>query len=466
MHIGIFSEDLMRLSTEQKEAVRRLLALTETKQFALSSHSGLSPSVVSEMTNPIRTREIQPETWRKFVVGLGRVVMEFKGRSQDDQIRSDVDRLFGDIIQEEVMPILVAGNYVQDPGGWIASDARNYIERNVDRALARYLDRNVGASVTIQGPVQSGRSSAVRRLADQAQACGFAADIIDFQDFADQHRDASWTADMAARWVLEELGIERPKSAFSRADFGSEACQALLRGLETRTQRVRRAFLIWDSFDVLARTVGEAAEEDLLARWLIALRNAMPSQPPFDRMTLVVVANTPQWPMDGVMSNTLSHTRTIQTGKFGDEEVYDLFNAHDLGDDDFKSARGFALEHFAGHPLLTHVLASEIVFGGNLTSIKKMALALEGNFGRHWRSLWRLVCRFYRDRTTPEAQAAQLLRQAIKLVDHSGGDEINIAELRMLKSLGILDGGDDLEMCGYYRDAIETKIVPNFGAGE
>ena len=321
----------MRLTNDQKDAARRLLALTETKQFTLSMYSKLSPSVVSEMTNPGRERDIQPETWRKFIDGLEQVVREFKAKSASDQAKAEVERLFGDVMQEEEAPLLQKGDFLQDPGGWIASNAKNYIVRQIDRALERYLDRNVGAMVVVQGAAQSGRSSAVRRLADQAIARGFAADVIDFQDFVNIHRDSGWTAEKAVRWVFEELGIEAPKTAFPRAEFGSDAGAALLRGLEVRTQRVSRAFLIIDSFDVLSRSVADKTEEDLLVRWLSFLRSTMPMQPPFDRLTMVVVANAPHWAMDSAMSNFISHARPLTTGKLNDDEVQELFVAYDLG---------------------------------------------------------------------------------------------------------------------------------------
>lgn len=456
----------MRLTNEQKEAVRRLLALTETKQFALSSHSGLSPSVVSEMTNPGRDRDIQPETWRKFVGGLEKVMADFKGRNKDSSLLTEVERLYGDVTQEEVSAFLEEGDFLQDPGGWIVSNARNYVTRKIDGALDRYLDRTSGAMVTVQGAVQSGRSSAVRRLADQAQAKGFAADIVDFQDFIDLHRDgAQWTADKAVKWVLEEIGIEPPKS-FNRADFGAEACQALLRGLEARTNRVRRAFLIFDSFDALTRSVEEATEEDLLARWLTSLRNTLPTQPPFDRMTLVVVANTPQWPMDGVMSSTLNQGRPLATGRFGDDEVRELFDAHDLHGDDFSMARGYALDTLGGHPYLCHLLAAELAFGESLNDVRRVVDQVEGAFDRHWRNVWSLVCRYYRDRNKPEEPAAHALQQAVRLAEKDGGEGITIAELRMLKSVGVLNGGDEPSMCGFYRNTIARKTKQFSSPGE
>lgn len=447
----------MRLSNDQKDAVRKLLAVTETKQFALSSHSGLSPSVVSEMTNMGRDRDIQPETWRKFVGGLERVMADFKARNADPATRTEAERLLGNVTLAEVETILEAGGFLQDPGGWIASNAGNYIRRKIDDGLDRYLDRNTGAMLVIQGVAQSGRSSVVRRLADQAQLRGFAADIVDFQDFMELHRDGTpWTADKAVKWVMDEIGLDAPKS-FNRADFAADACQAFLKGLESRTSRVRRAFLIFDSFDALTRSVDEAEEEDLLARWLTTLRNTMPMQPPFDRMTLVVVANTPQWPMDGVMSSTLNQGRSLTTGRFGDDEVRELFDAYDLHGDAFSMARGFALDTLGGHPYLCHFLVAELAFGENLEDVRRLVEKVEGAFDHHWRNVWALVCRYYRDRKQPAEPAAHVLQQAVRLVDREGGEAMTLAELRMLKSVGVLNGGEDPSICGFYRNAINRK---------
>lgn len=448
----------MRLSNDQKDAVRKLLAVTETKQFALSSHSGLSPSVVSEMTNPGRDRDIQPETWRKFVGGLEKVMADFKARNADPATRAEAERLFGNVTLAEVEPILEAGNFLQDPGGWIASNARNYIRRKIDDSLERYLDRNTGAMLVIQGAAQSGRSSAVRRLADQAQLRGFAADVVDFQDFMELHRDGTpWTADKAVKWVMDEIGLDAPKT-FNRADFAADACQVFLKGLESRTSRVRRAFLIFDSFDALTRSVEEATEEDLLARWLTTLRNTMPMQPPFDRMTLVVVANAPQWPMDSVMSSTLqTQARGLTTGRFGPDEVRELFDAHDLHGDAFSMARGFALDTLGGHPYLCHLLVAELAFGESLEDVRRLVEQVEGAFDRHWRNIWILVCRYYRDRKQPQEPAAHVLQQTVKLVDREGGEAMTLAELRMLKSVGVLSSGEEPTICGFYRNAINRK---------
>lgn len=447
----------MRLTNEQKDAVRRLLSLTETKQFALSSLSGLSPSVVSEMTNPARDRDIQAETWRKFVAGLEMVIGNFKAKTSDPQIVVEVGRLLGDVLQEEVKPFLDEGGFVQDPGGWIASPARNYIERPIDRAFEQYLTRTTAAMVSVSGPVQSGRSSAVRRLVDRAEAKGFAADFVDLQDVVDLNADAGWTADKVARRVLEQLDIDPPKGGFGKADFAAEATQALLRGQESRTLRVRRAFLILDSFDVLARTVIEAAEVDLLSRWLTALRTTLPTQPPFERMTLVLVANAPEWSLDGVMSSFISHSRQLPVGKFNDGEVGRLFSAYDMGTDEFMEARAYALSAFAGHPFLIHTLAAELSFGTPLSDVKGMVTALDGDFGRHWRQIFRTVCRFYRDRTEPETHAGTLLRRAVTLVDNAGGGDISAAELRFLRAVGVLDSIDPPRLCGFYRHAIATQ---------
>ena len=210
----------------------------------------------------------------------------------------------------------------------------------------------------------------------------------------------------------------------------------------------------------------EATEGDLLARWLTSLRNTLPTQPPFDRMTLVVVANTPQWPMDGVMSSTLSQGRSLTTGRFGDDEVRELFDAHDLHGDDFSMARGYALDTLGGHPYLCHLLAAELAFGESLNDVRRVVDQVEGAFDRHWRNIWSLVCRYYRDRNKPEEPAAHALQQAVRLADKDGGESITIAELRMLKSIGVLNGGDEPTMCGFYRNAIARKIKQFLSPGE
>lgn len=446
----------MRLTNEQKDAARRLLALTETKQFALSSLSGLSPSVISEMTNLNRDRDIQTDTWRKFVAGLERIVGDFKkAKSSEPHLHAEVDRLFGDALQREEKAILAEkGSFLQDPGGWIDSNAANYVTRQIDRAFERYLDRNTGAMVTVAGPIQSGRSSAVRRLADRAAALGFGADLVDLLDMPDLRSDSGWTADRLVRWVLEQLEIETPKGSFGKQDFAAEASQALLRGLEVRTLRVGRAFLILDSFDSLARTAAELGEEDLLSRWIIAMRNALAVQSPFERMTMVVVSNAPAWPMDGVMSSTISQGRVIKAGKFTDEEVGALFKACDLDGDEFREARGYALADLDGQPFLTHAVAAELTFGATMRDVRAMAAALEGDFGRHWRQLFRTVSRHFRDRSPPDVHATTLLHNAVDLADNKGGSDMSAADLRFLRASGVLDGSEVPQMCTFYQQAI------------
>jgi len=455
------------ISREQREAIKRLLALAQLKQGDFAQDIRLSAAAVSEALRPEDARGSE-QTYRKILKGIDAVARRaHENPKLSSEDREAVDRLLRRA-RGEKEPEPKLEPTLQEPGGWIRRDALNYIERDIDRSLDRFLDRTTSPFVTVSGPVQSGRSSAVRRLAAAAEEKGFLSEVVDFADIGIM--DETWTPESVIRSCYQRLGIKPPDDKIEPGELTAEMASIFKKEIETRLREARRGIIVFDSLDTIARTGADKAKAESLNAWLTALRNLADTSP-FDRLTIVAVANAFEWPRIQAVS-AFQLGRTLSTTKFTNNETCMLLKYYGIGfqerpDSTIRTAAKTTVslpdsifDEFYGHPFLTHLAVADISSGQGFERIKNTAESLEGDYGRHWRRIQTVLHQYFRrqgrNENNAKGEADELLKKCLRHVE-AGGGSITDEEKTLMRNSGILDyTGEDYKICNFYKTTIKN----------
>lgn len=435
-------------SREQREAVKRLLGLAQIKQGDYARDVGLSPAALSEALRAEDPRG-SPAVYRRIMGGLEMLVRKVRANDRlSAEERNGIDGLYRRALGEKE-PEPKREPTLQEPGGWISGDALNYVVREIDLTFDRYLEGVTSPFVLVSGPIQSGRSSAVRRLAAEAEDKGYLAAVVDFGDMVTAAEP--WSAESVIRSCYHRLGIEAPGGSVAVGELAAEMASAFRRGLEPRLKEVERGFMVFDSLDMLARTDTDTRQVEQLTWWLTALRN-LADQSPFDRLTMIAVTNIVEWPTVQASSAFQGLGRQLMTRKFNETDIRFVSDAYEISDPS-SHIIDVAMSEFAGHPFLTHLAIADLSIGQNLEQVRMTARSLDGDYGRHWRRLQQVVKHYCRRHKESEKRANWILTSARDWTN-GGLDELSEDDKRILRMIGFIDQREgERGICQFYQAA-------------
>ncbi len=165
----------MRPSEEQQQAIRELMAKIGLRQNAVASLCKINTGVLSDALSPTGRRSVSAATWDKISEGLREAVATkqpmLEARGQSTACQSLLALLSDDPEPAPKPPHL--------PGAPLPLLAPNYIERICDRQMREAVTGDV-LLATIQGPMQSGRSSLLIRAEAWAKDAHQEVTKIDF----------------------------------------------------------------------------------------------------------------------------------------------------------------------------------------------------------------------------------------------------------------------------------------------
>ena len=449
----------MILSASQKENFRLALSKLGIRQNAFAEEFNITASVLSEALNPKKEKPVNDATWVTMQEGLRILVKKAREDSATAVVDCDaVDTLIRAIVADS--PVANNGRPIlQEPGGFIHATAANYILRPADAVLDRQLEGAIAPVILVSGGVQCGRSSLVNRLIFQARQRKMWVRGVDFALLLEQVATGLRPAlniHEAFRFLWQ--GLEFPEPEDMDAVKGAELAHSMgahfAAEAERRLHNEARWFVVLDGLDrVLAEMPSE--EGAPLLAWISALRNRA-NHLPLNRMTLIATHSALPTLSVAVASSSLMQATRVATTKFTESQITQLCAYLQIADDE-SAVAACAIDHFAGHPYLSHLFLIDLANGFSLAEAQANARNHEGAYGTHWQRILYEVNTYCSRVAGKTVDAPAFIRQTLARVDGSFPVKGATHGEDILKELGVLDKRDGTFItCSFYRTAIEA----------
>jgi len=254
-----------------------------------------------------------------------------------------------------------------------------YIERATD-AIALDTIRQEGATITIKGPRQIGKSSLLIRVKDAAERAGKRVAYLDFQQF--DHavlQDADLFFQQFCGWIGDELDLENRVDEFwSRPSSNIRRCS---RYVEHYLLKELNSSLVL-AFDEVDNLFDSGFRSDFFAM-LRAWHNDRSFKPIWRQLDIVLVTSTePYRLIENLNQSPFNVGEVIELRDFTPDQVAELNRRHGapLADDQIRQLIGL----LGGHPYLIR-RALALIAGGRFSAADLLANAAadQGPFDAH-----------------------------------------------------------------------------------
>ena len=167
------------LKETERELLRRAVSVSGLLQKRLAELAGVSEPWLSQALNKKRTT-VDTGMLARVANALIRA-LDAQQSAEAAALSKELSRLFS-------APVEQPASFVSQPGGAVPLNARNYVERAGDiafgNALKKFADDGTPFTLSVDGPLQSGKTSALGRLASQTRSASIEVVIIDCKDIA------------------------------------------------------------------------------------------------------------------------------------------------------------------------------------------------------------------------------------------------------------------------------------------
>jgi AAA-like domain/CHAT domain len=254
-----------------------------------------------------------------------------------------------------------------------------YVERATD-ALALDAIRQEGATITIKGPRQIGKSSLLIRLKDAAESAGKRVAYLDFEQF--DHavlQDADQFFQQFCGWISDELDLENRVDEFWRKPFGN--IRRCTRYVEHYLLQELNGPLVlaFDEVDNLFEADFRSDFFGMLRAW----HNDRSHKLAWRQLDIVLVTSTePYRLIENLNQSPFNVGEVVELRDFTPDQVTELNRRHGtpLTADQTRQL----IELLGGHPYLIR-RALALVAGGRFsaTDLLASAVADQGPFDSH-----------------------------------------------------------------------------------
>lgn len=273
---------------------------------------------------------------------------------------------------------------LEPPEGSMVADSRFYIARATDEpALAAIASTDGrGATLTIKGPRQMGKSSLLMRVIDAASAAGKRVSLLDFQ-FFDQAalRDPSMFFRQFCAWLTDALELDDRVDEFWSAQLGnSQRCtryieRYLLKALDTPL------LLAMDEVESMFDADFRSDFFGMLRGW----HNSRAAKAAWRQLDLALVTSTEPYQLIANLNQSPFNVGQVVTLEdFTATEVHALNERHGIPLDAAGERQLYEL--LGGHPYLTRRALYQVASGRSTSAaLFRDAAAERGPFGDHLR---------------------------------------------------------------------------------
>ncbi|HEX9438160.1 MAG TPA: AAA-like domain-containing protein, partial [Roseiflexaceae bacterium] len=254
-----------------------------------------------------------------------------------------------------------------------------YIERATD-AVALDMIRMEGATITIRGPRQIGKSSLLIRVKDAAERAGKRVAYLDFQQFDYAVlRDADMFFQQFCGWIGDELDLENRVDEFWSKPFGN--IRRCTRYIEHYLLKELNNPLVL-AFDEVDNLFEAGFRSDFFAM-LRAWHNDRAQKQAWRQLDIVLVTSTePYRLIENLNQSPFNVGEVIELRDFTPDQVAELNRRHGapLADDQVRQLIGL----LGGHPYLIR-RALTLIAGGRSSAADLLANAAadQGPFDAH-----------------------------------------------------------------------------------
>jgi hypothetical protein len=333
---------------------------------------------------------------------------------------------------------------LEAPEGAMNPESPFYIERSSDAIALDAIAATSGATVTIKGPRQIGKSSLLMRMKAAAERAGKRVVYLDFQQVDGV---ALANADIFFRqlcaWIGDELGFEDQTEAFWNRPSGNSVRTSrylqnhLLKALD------RPLLLAIDEIDSIFQATFRSDFFGMLRSW----HNNRASAPIWGRLDLVLVTSTePYRLIENLNQSPFNVGETIALADFTPDQAAELNRRHGspLAPDELQQLTDL----LRGHPYLIR-RALYLIAGGRFTlpDLLRAAAADAGPFDVH--------LSYYLMRLREQKDLAQGMLQVIR--SYSCAEE-RVGE--RLESMGLArrDSNSLWPRCQLYAQYFEERL--------
>ncbi len=268
------------------------------------------------------------------------------------------------------------------PEGTMAVESAFYIDRDSDVLALGALEEQ-GATITIKGARQMGKSSLLNRLVAKAGALGKRVAFLDFQLF---ERPALESADTFLRqfcfWLTDQLGIPDALDKHWTQALGPVACCTRYMERYVLPQLDAPAVFALDEVDAMLSTKFRSDFFGMLRSW----HNQRAMSPVWRKLDLVLVVSTEPYQLISDLNQSPFNVGiNVELGDFTAAQVAELDRRYGMPFSADQLVQLMSL--VGGHPYLTrralHLVATKKV--GAARDILAHAADDQGPFGDHLR---------------------------------------------------------------------------------
>ena len=273
---------------------------------------------------------------------------------------------------------------LEPPEGSMAAESQFYITRASDTAAVAVVARTHGhgATLTIKGPRQMGKSSLLLRVAEAAANAGKQVALLDFQFF---EQEALQNADVFFRqfcaWLSDALELDDRTDEYWSAGLGnSQRCTRYVERYLLKT--LGKPVLL--AIDEIDKTVDSPFRSDFFGM-LRGWHNNRAFKPTWRQIDIALVTSTETYLLiPNPNQSPFNVGEVVPLADFGADEVGELNRRHGAPLDVAGLAR--LNELLGGHPYLTRRALYLLANGAQtVAALFAEAAAEHGPFGDHLR---------------------------------------------------------------------------------
>ena len=331
----------------------------------------------------------------------------------------------------------------ESPGGAVPLPSAFYVERLADRQARQALRRH-DTTLVIHGPRQSGKSSLLVRLMQEARQAGRYVACLDMTVFG---RAVLKNADAFFRQfcshLTDVLYLSEHRDEYWNPKLGNAFCCTRYIERHVLPTLDRPLLLMLDEVDVLLTTDWHSDFFSMLRSW----HNHRALHPAWRQLGLVLAMSAEPWQLiDNLDVSPFNIGLSIHLTDFTTAELADLNRRH--GSPLSTVMEQELITWLGGHPYLIRQ-ALYLVASGHVIATELLAQATDdyGPFGEHLRAYW------------PQLYREPELMQALLQVLNSSPVE-DPKHLARLSSLGLIrhEGRRVLPRCRLYAEYFRERL--------
>lgn len=273
---------------------------------------------------------------------------------------------------------------LEPPEGSMAASSQFYVARAIDDPALSAISGagGRGATLTIKGPRQMGKSSLLLRVVDAAVEAGKQVALLDFQFFdAAALRDPDVFFRQFCAWLTDELELDNRVDEFWSVGLGNS--QRCTRYVERHLLRARDKpiLLAMDEVESMFDADFRSDFFGMLRGW----HNNRAAKPAWRRLDLALVTSTEPYQLIANLNQSPFNVGQVVTlDDFTADEVSKLNQLHSAPLDANGEQQLYAL--LGGHPYLTRRALYQLASGrSSAAALFRDAAAERGPFGDHLR---------------------------------------------------------------------------------